>query len=190
MHTAASEIAEFGEPATIATAGAAHGLEQALTEAPIESFISGEIVDEGRRARQRHGAILRRFRAFIEAHQFEPLHIPEVCAAMCVGQRTLRAICQEQLGTNPKQYLLSRRMLLARKALRESNPEAASVTEIATRYGFWELGRFAVDYRLISPPVAENQPASIRRSSVAVSDLARARRARGSLIGNCGRPTG
>jgi AraC-like DNA-binding protein len=47
-----------------------------------------------------------------------------------------RLRCQEHLGTGPKRYLLLRRMQLARRALRETAPSAATVTQIATRYGF------------------------------------------------------
>jgi AraC-like DNA-binding protein len=38
-------------------------------------------------------------------------------------------------------------MHLARRALSRGDPEKTSVTEIATDYGFWELGRFSVVYR-------------------------------------------
>jgi len=38
-------------------------------------------------------------------------------------------------------------MNLARRALRDSSPERATVTEIATRYGFWQFGRFAGEYK-------------------------------------------
>jgi hypothetical protein len=37
-------------------------------------------------------------------------------------------------------------MHLAKRALRQSAPLTTSVTEVATRYGFWQLGRFAVEY--------------------------------------------
>jgi AraC-like DNA-binding protein len=47
----------------------------------------------------------------------------------------------------PKQYLMLRRMHLARAALQRVEPHATTVTEIATRFGFWHFGRFAGHYR-------------------------------------------
>jgi AraC-like DNA-binding protein len=49
----------------------------------------------------------------------------------------------------PKRYLLLRRMHLARRALRNAAPDATTVTDIATRFGFWQLGRFAVEYQSV-----------------------------------------
>jgi transcriptional regulator GlxA family with amidase domain len=60
----------------------------------------------------------------------------------------------------PKRYLLPRRMRLARRALRQAAPAAASVTDIATRFGFWQLGRFAVEYQSL---FGESPSATLRR---------------------------
>jgi AraC-like DNA-binding protein len=48
---------------------------------------------------------------------------------------------------SPKRYLLLRRMNLAWRALRAARPDTVTVTDVATHYGFWQLGRFAVEYR-------------------------------------------
>jgi hypothetical protein len=40
-------------------------------------------------------------------------------------------------------------MHLARRTLREAAADA-TVTDIATEFGFWELGRFAVEYKACS----------------------------------------
>lgn len=47
----------------------------------------------------------------------------------------------------PKHYLLLRRMQMVRRALRATTPAGTTVTDVAMRYGFWELGRFAAAYR-------------------------------------------
>jgi transcriptional regulator GlxA family with amidase domain len=59
----------------------------------------------------------------------------------------LYACCQECLRMAPKQYLLLRRMNLAQRELRKAVPRPNGVTEIATKYGFWEFGRFAGLYK-------------------------------------------
>src|SRR6516165_6888782 len=71
----------------------------------------------------------------------------ELCAAVGASDRTLRACCHEHLGMSPTRYLWLRRMNLARRALRVADRATTTVTEIATNYGFWELGRFSVAYR-------------------------------------------
>jgi AraC family ethanolamine operon transcriptional activator len=40
-------------------------------------------------------------------------------------------------------------MHLARRDLQESASTATTVTEIATRYGFWQFGRFAGEYKAL-----------------------------------------
>jgi AraC-like DNA-binding protein len=63
---------------------------------------------------------------------------------------------------SPKHYLWLRRMHLARRALRGANAEKTTVTEVATNYGFWELGRFSVAYRSlfgVSPSTTLHQTA-------------------------------
>jgi transcriptional regulator GlxA family with amidase domain len=91
--------------------------------------------------------VLRRFEQILEANRDEPLYIPEICAEIGVPGRTLRHLCQEQLGVSPRRYLWLRRMNQTRRALTLADPHANTVTDIAAKHGFWEFGRFAVTYQ-------------------------------------------
>ena len=48
---------------------------------------------------------------------------------------------------SPTQYVLLRRLKEVRRALRDANLDMASVEEVAHRFGFAELSRFAESYR-------------------------------------------
>jgi AraC-like DNA-binding protein len=145
LHAAAGHLAEDA-PEIIAHPEAARGLEQALIDALVACLGDGEVRAD-RSALRQHASIMRRFRRAVEEDPDGPVYIPELCTAIGVSDRTLRACCQEQLGMSPKRYLLLRRMNLARRALRDSTPTGTTVTEIATRYGFWQFGRFAGEYK-------------------------------------------
>ena len=66
-----------------------------------------------------------------------------------VSDRTLRSSCAEFLGINPTQYVLLRRLKEVRGALREADPDIVNVADVADRFGFTQLGRFARRYRAI-----------------------------------------
>jgi AraC-like DNA-binding protein len=160
IHAAAGDLAEKA-PEIIANPDAARGLEQALIEALV-GCLDDRLARENTSAQGQHAIVMRRFRRVVEENPEQPLFIPEICNAIRVPDRTLRLCCQEHLGMGPKRYLLLRRMGLARRALRQATPDAASVTDIATRFGFWQLGRFAVEYQAL---YGEPPSATLRRRS-------------------------
>lgn len=57
-------------------------------------------------------------------------------------------------------YLRLRRMHLVRRALLRAAPGSSTVTRIAADYGFWELGRFSIEYRA---RFGESPSATLRR---------------------------
>lgn len=91
--------------------------------------------------------IFRQARAFLHARSNTPVYLAELCAATGVPERTLRDVFQSILGVSPLKYLQLRRMRQVRHALQHSNKRDHSVKEAALSSGFWELGRFAVEYR-------------------------------------------
>jgi AraC-like DNA-binding protein len=158
LHKAATLLAKAA-PEMLAGAEVARALEQALTRVTIQCLSEGQRVEAGS-AHWRHAAIIRRLENFLEANPDRTLHLTDLCVAAAASDRTLRILCREHLGMSPTRYLWLRRMHLARRALRMADPTAFTVTEIATSYAFWELGRFAVAYRSL---FGETPSATLRR---------------------------
>jgi AraC-like DNA-binding protein len=139
----------------------ARALEQELILVMIRCLTEGES-SEMTTAGHRHDMIIARFEEFLEANPDQPLYLTEICAAIGVAERTLRVACEEYLGMGPIRFLSLRRMHLVRRALRQADPSTATVTRLATGHGFWELGRFAVAYRVL---FGESPSESLRRPS-------------------------
>jgi AraC-like DNA-binding protein len=131
-----------------------HAMVRCLTESVTSKFTAGGC---------RHDQIVARFEEFLEAHSDAPLHLTEICAAIGVAERTLRVACKEHLGMGPIRYLHLRRMHLVRRALKQADPSTATVTRLATDYGFWELGHFSIAYN--RQPFL-NRPSSLTETSV------------------------
>jgi AraC-like DNA-binding protein len=76
-----------------------------------------------------------------------PLDIPTLCRALAVSERTLRKAFQKNRGLPPCRRIRMLRLSGARRGLLSACGGCVTVTEIATSFGFVELGRFSVEYR-------------------------------------------
>lgn len=165
LHGSVGMLAEAA-PELIAHPEVARGLEQTLILAMVACLNTGK-VHEDRSAQRRHQAIMRRFFALLEADPGHSWYMAEVARAIGVSLRSLAICCEEHLGISPKRYLHLRRMYLARHALIRANAAVSTVTDIATQYGFWQFGRFAVEYKL---QFGEAPSVTLRRPEAAHAD--------------------
>jgi AraC-like DNA-binding protein len=136
-------------------------LEEQLIHVMVRCLAEGAGVEPTMGAR-RHDAMIVRFEEFLEANPDQPLYLTEICAALGVGERTLRIACEEHLGMGPIRFLKLRRMHLVRQALFRADQSKATVSRIATDHGFWELGHFSIAYRALfgeSPSETLRRPA-------------------------------
>ncbi|WP_029078291.1 helix-turn-helix domain-containing protein [Bradyrhizobium sp. th.b2] len=162
LHRAAIDLSELAQE-VLSHPNAATGLQQHLIEAAfgVLAHADDQISVPGHH-RQR---IMARFEALIEANADRVLFVTEVCEAIGVTGRTFYNCCMHDLGMSAHRYLSLRRLHQAHWVLRMADPANTTVTEVATRHGFWELGRFSRIYRELfqeSPSETLRQPAGGR----------------------------
>lgn len=97
---------------------------------------------------------------WLRGHLSEPVNLELLASVAGVRPRTLENHFKTFLGTTPLGWLRRTRFANARREL-ESGRADATVTRIALANGFNQLGRFAVEYRLI---FGEAPSATLRRS--------------------------
>jgi AraC-like DNA-binding protein len=116
----------------------------------IEPFLWG-ITSNEPRSNERHAlsaaTIVRKVEDWVDGRPPETVQIADLCRALHLSRRTLHRAFAETLGMGPARYLTLKRLTAVRTELRRSDPAAIRVTDTATKYGFWELGRFASEYR-------------------------------------------
>lgn len=88
---------------------------------------------------------VRRALDYIHEHAGEPIGLGNLVRASGVAGRTLLKHFRDFHGVSPMRYVRNRRLQRARDQLLGAEP--GSVSEIAVRWGFTHLGRFAVEYR-------------------------------------------
>jgi AraC-like DNA-binding protein len=105
-------------------------------------------------------AALRRAEEFLVARLETAVSLPEVAAAAGVSIRTLTRAFHRKHGFGPIGFLRRCRLQAARRDLLAAEPGYESVTQVALRYGFAHLGRFAGEY---SKAFRESPSETLRR---------------------------
>lgn len=124
-------------------------LDERVADALLDSFF----IDVAARNRDGElGSFMQRYRMAALCMEFArsrgyDVTVPELCALIGKSRRTLEYAFREVTGTSPARYLRFCRLQQVRQVLSAARPEEETVTTVATRWGFFELGRFAGVYR-------------------------------------------
>jgi AraC family ethanolamine operon transcriptional activator len=77
----------------------------------------------------------------------DPPSLAEVCHRIGASPRKLGYCFQDVLGISPARYVKAVRLGAVRRELARCADPAASVYDVAARWGFWHFGHFSADYR-------------------------------------------
>ncbi|MFI6291612.1 AraC family transcriptional regulator [Nonomuraea sp. NPDC050790] len=127
---------------------AAHHMEQFLLHTMVASHAGNFAAAVAAPAPPAGQAALRRARRYCEDHAGEPVSLRDIAAAARVSVRTLQTSFREHMQTTPMAYLREVRLARAHADLRAIAESGAStsVTDVALRWGFPHLSRFAAHY--------------------------------------------
>ncbi|MEU8403430.1 AraC family transcriptional regulator [Nonomuraea sp. NPDC048892] len=144
-----SSIGAAGSLPFSASKLAEHHFEQFLLHTLLSSQPHNYSHELGRPPASWTSAALRRAIRYCEDHAGEPITLADIAAAARVSVRTLQLGFREHLQTTPMAYLRSVRLAHAHADLVHiaGTDSPATVTDVALRWGFTHLGRFAALYR-------------------------------------------
>jgi AraC family ethanolamine operon transcriptional activator len=88
-------------------------------------------------------------KTYMLEHITKPITVQKLVEETCVTERTLEFAFLERFGVTPKAILRSIRLSGVHKELKLTGGGGTMVSDIATRWGFWHMGQFAKDYKLM-----------------------------------------
>ncbi len=124
-----------------------------IMEAELRSLLAPSLVpdEDGDvprgRPRISRREIIGRSKAALEEIGSETIQVSELATQVGVSERTLRTTFNEYYQIGPRQYLQFRQLHAVRRELLLSALEEKSTTDILTRWGVWEFGRFSGIYK-------------------------------------------
>jgi AraC family ethanolamine operon transcriptional activator len=124
-----------------------HGHETALALELLQSGLAATAATDRSSPRAKALAIAKML-DYVDYRKGEVISVGEVCVATGIAWRTLTRAFHERFGLSPKAYLNRIRLTEVRTQLLNA-PEKVLITDIANDQGFWHMGQFARDYRLV-----------------------------------------
>jgi AraC family ethanolamine operon transcriptional activator len=138
-------------PAMLAHAPLRKGLKEGILGTVISIIGNSENQDPGPRTSLGRQQLVSRAIDYMRTRIDEPLSIGDLCTALGVSRRTLQYCFEEVLQINPVSYLKALRLNGVRQELRrelhQGNLQRTAIQDVAARWGFWHLSRFAQEYR-------------------------------------------
>ncbi|WP_343041180.1 AraC family transcriptional regulator [Streptomyces typhae] len=131
-------------------------LSHPLVTAPLqEALMNGMLLAAGHRYRDQLAGPSRTLRptpvkramAAVQERPEHPFTTTELAAEARVGVRWLQEAFRRYVGMTPMAYVRDVRLARVRDELRVAGPGERCVSEVAFRWGFTHLGRFAEQYR-------------------------------------------
>jgi len=150
-----------------AASGADVDLEAVLIDvrAALEACVKHGVRFEPRRQTSAgRSRIVRRAEEFFRTHVDQSVSMAQLCSSAMVSERCLREAFYDMYATSPMRYLRLWQLHQVRRALRSADDSRATVTDIATMHGFYELGRFAGEYKALFGEVPSQTLSRARRS--------------------------
>lgn len=132
---------ELLNPATDGARRAA--LNMLVAEAVVDAYDATPMLEI---IRYEGPASMRLAQEWMIANAHRPITVTDVARAVGINSRGLQANFQRHAGESPLSFLRSVRLHRVRAQLVAAEPDATTVAEIARRWGFGHLGRFAAYY--------------------------------------------
>ncbi|KAB1644843.1 helix-turn-helix transcriptional regulator [Gulosibacter chungangensis] len=91
-------------------------------------------------------SVFERAKTVIHVSEGAPISLETLAAVSGVSGRTLQNAFRDSIGQSPMQYQLTLRLSKVREVLQHAESGSVQIADIARRYGFSHLGRFAAQY--------------------------------------------
>jgi AraC-like DNA-binding protein len=143
LRTAVRRICAEGYPVAPAAAGTLIAL-LADTMAQIDDHS----VARSHCLNRRYAAV-RACDAYMREHIDETITLVDLSRACGMRSRSLINAFEAVVGLSPMDYLKRLRLSAVRSQLLRADPHSTRVIDVATEWGFWHMGHFAHDYRVM-----------------------------------------